>query len=144
MVYKLLMQVVSKLRYTINITNRLVEKKWFYINEWFSQCSPRRIPRDFFCCHGRHNEETKSVEFAFIAISLRLTRHNNCTTEPKPSATVGIFKNIFGIWHYFCYTCIYICNFFWKHLCCKRTESIKKYTPIECIGRCFCTGGPRR
>ena len=40
---------------------------------------PQEDSLRLFCCHRGHNEETKSVEFAFVAISLRLTHHNDCT-----------------------------------------------------------------
>ena len=40
---------------------------------------PQEDSLRLFCCHRGHNEETKSVEFAFVAICLRLTHHNDCT-----------------------------------------------------------------
>ena len=42
---------------------------------------PQEDSLRLFCCHRGHNEETKSVEFAFVAICLRLTHHNDCTTS---------------------------------------------------------------
>ncbi len=40
---------------------------------------PQEDSLRLFCCHREYNEETKSVEFAFVAICLRLTHHNDCT-----------------------------------------------------------------
>ena len=44
---------------------------------------PQEDSLRLFCCHRGHNEETKSVEFAFVAISLRLTHHNDCTISRR-------------------------------------------------------------
>ncbi len=44
------------------------------------------VPPDslrLLCGHRGHIEETKSVEFAFVAICLRLAHHNDCTMYYK-------------------------------------------------------------
>ena len=65
-------------RNTIKTINRLVAKSGFTL---IFTMFPQEDSLRFFCCHRGHNEETKSVEFAFVAICLRLTHHNDCTIK---------------------------------------------------------------